>query len=216
MLKRATRCQELCHVHPLTAVAQGAAIHAARLSSCVPIYELQSALLLDVLPYSIGILVSPSSSSSSPLQGGSDFVPVLSQYASVPATGSVRFALANNEQTGVTVPVVECIDEDCRQIEMINTFQFLLHKLPPEDLRTISTRFVEIRIHFTELGQLIVTAIDEHDPEHQRKYNLLGDNTTTSAAPFNAPPLGLVVTAISLAVLYVAVKLAFHEVELKQ
>lgn len=116
----------------------------------------------------------------------------------------------------MTVPVVECIDVSSGQFEMIQTFQFLLRKLSAEELQSISVRFVEIRIRFTELGQLIVTAVDEHDPDHQRKYHLFGDDVVrTSKLPSEAPPVGLVVTVISLAILYVAVKLAFHEVELK-
>jgi hypothetical protein len=159
-----------------------------------------------------------------PSENRSDFVPVLAQYASVPATGSVRFALANKEQTGVTVPVVECIDDGGghRQFETIETFQFLLRKLSMEELQSLSERFVEIRIRFTELGQLIVTAVDEHDPDHRRKYQLVGDADDEGRSkglprPIeDAPPVGLIVTAVSLVILYVAVKLAFHEVELKR
>jgi molecular chaperone DnaK (HSP70) len=230
LLRRATGCQELCQVHPLTAVAQGAAIHAARLSSCVPARELRSALLLDALPYAIGVKMAPPPTASAspalalpPSENRSFFVPVLAQYASVPATGSVRFALANKEQTGVTVPVVECIDDSGghRQFETIETFQFLLRKLSMEELQSLSERFVEIRIRFTELGQLIVTAVDEHDPDHRRKYQLVGDADDEGRSKElprpseDAPPVGLIVTAVSLAILYVAVKLAFHEVELK-
>jgi molecular chaperone DnaK (HSP70) len=219
MLRRVTRREELCQVHPLTAVAQGTAIHAARLSNCVPIHELQSALLLDALPYAIGVVVSASSTMPSSQLDEGEFVPVLAQYASVPAQGSVKFALADKAQTGVTVPVVERIDDGTNvpRLEKIQSFQFLLRKLSAEQLRAVSTRYVEIRIQFTEIGQLFVTVVDELDPEHQRRYKLQpsDDAAARLVASNDAPPLGLILTTLALAILYIAVKLSFHEAKLK-
>lgn len=219
MLRRVTHRDELCQVHPLTAVAQGTAIHAARLSNCVPIHELQSALLLDALPYAIGVMVPSSSTMPSSHLDDCDFVPVLAQYASVPSLGSVKFALADKAQTGVTVPVVERIDDGTNvpRLEKIQSFQFLLRKLTPEQLRAVSTRYVEIRIQFTEIGQLFVTAVDELDPEHQRRYNVQPSDDVAAklVASSDAPPLGLILTTLALAILYIAVKLSFHEAELK-
>ena len=194
-----TGCSNLCSVHPLTAVARGTAIHAARISSCVPLHELQSALLLDALPYAIGVLSATDN----------EFVPVLSQYARIPAQGVVSFELADKWQTGVTVKVVELVEGDC--FVEIQSFQFLLHRLKPRKLQQIDTRWIQLQMDFTELGQLVATVIDELDPEHQRRFLLRPDTSDAETLP-----VGLILTCAALAVLYVAVKVAFHEVEIKE
>eukprot|EP00978_Attheya_sp_CCMP212_P017512 scaffold46682_cov37-Attheya_sp.AAC.3 len=183
-----TSVPELCtSVPPHAAVAQGAAIQAAIRSKKVPRHELRSALMLDALPHTIGILGGGSSEHSPPnnddttssatlqYDNKSDMVPILNRHAPLPAMGYATFFLSTVDQKGVTVMVVEDVGTDSL-LQPVGTFSFLLHKLTPNqqsklhrDQDGVPQRSVDIGLTMETDGKLIVSIYDEHDPDHVLK-----------------------------------------------
>lgn len=204
---------ELClSVNAMSAVAQGTAIQAAIESNLVPMHEIRSALMLDSLPYAIGVLTSPD-----------HFVPVLPQDARLPAKGIVKFALADVNQKGVTVVAAEQIGPD--QYETIQEFTFLLHRLTHRQILEMQshneTRSVDIGMAMQTTGQLVVSLFDGKDPEHLRKKKRQERGVIVADQPLaylqeeifgvGSDQFGLIVAAVVLLVLYVAGKIAFAE-----
>jgi len=223
---------ELCRsVHPMSAVAVGTAIQAAIDSKLVPLHSLKAAMMLDALPYAIGVLTTPDGATSE----RHHFIEVLSKDASLPATGSAQFQLARVEQAGVTVQVVELVDDiddgvvsgDKIHYEPVHTFNFLLHRLPIKELEVMSTRSVEIEITMKQTGELVVSIFDNLDPEQAAIRRRRGNSTVTEVRSNNQlgyEPGGgagvlpkeqqaLVVLLVVLVFLYVAAKMAFNDIE---
>lgn len=161
---------ELCvSVNPMSAVAQGAAIQAAIDSRLVPLYEVRSAMMLDTLPYAIGILTADDK-----------FVEVLPQHAKLPAKGFAAFQLASASQPGISFRVVEFINEELSGQTLTSTsftsyhpikeFSFLLHRLTRQGLEDLDgMRSVQIGMIMRTSGELVVSIFDPNDPEHLAK-----------------------------------------------
>jgi molecular chaperone DnaK (HSP70) len=212
---------ELCFsVNPMRAVAEGAAIKAAVESKLVPLHELKSAMMLDTLPYAIGVLTSDN-----------HFVQILAQYASLPAKGFATFHLASIEQPGITLQAVECIDddnEDTIQIpsyQTIQEFTFLLHRLSMVQRDQMhGKRSVDVGMILRESGELVVSIFDPNDPEHIRKRRQLEGNDISINATsqgtlqyiaalqeYSKEQVFLVILCCFAFVFYVAVKILFPD-----
>ena len=214
---------ELCtSVNADSAVAQGAAIQAALLSSLVPPHELRSALMLDALPHSIGVKMDDGS-----------FLPILEKDSQLPAVGYASFSLADVHQPGVTIVAVENVGNDL-PCEKIGEFSFLLRKLSDEQLASLDNkRSVDIGMTMETDGKFIVSIFDPNDPEHRAKRRRYLKNKaatctndikldyhesttgTTSDDNWTKEETKLLLVPILLFIVYVVVKLAFHEVEAK-
>jgi len=157
---------ELCYsIKPEAAVAQGAAVQAAILSGCVPRHELRSALMLDALPHTLGVLV-PSDRKSSHDEA---YIPILQKDMTLPAMDCSTFYLADINQPGITVVAVEDVGDDF-PLQRVGEFTFLLRKLPDEEKASLGGRR-KIQVGFTveQSGKFIVSIFDEHDPDHLAK-----------------------------------------------
>mmetsp|Transcript_5633 Transcript_5633/g.12259 ORF Transcript_5633/g.12259 Transcript_5633/m.12259 type:complete len:956 (+) Transcript_5633:41-2908(+) len=145
--------------------AQGAAVQAAILSGCVPRHELRSALMLDALPHTLGVLV-PSDRKSSHDEA---YIPILQKDMTLPAMDCSTFYLADINQPGITVVAVEDVGDDF-PLQRVGEFTFLLRKLPDEEKASLGGRR-KIQVGFTveQSGKFIVSIFDEHDPDHLAK-----------------------------------------------
>ena len=200
------------------AVAQGTAIQAAIKSGLVPIAGLKSAMMLDALPHTLGVLVPGSET---------DYIPILAQDSVLPAMGYATFILADPNQAGVTVHAVE--DTGDGTLERVGEFSFLLRRLSDDQLKQLGgTRSVDIGFTMEVSGKLIVSIFDENDPEHVRKkqryqaakagnpVDSQGDKDgrsggSTMNVDNEEVPIGLLVGAVVLFLLYVIAKAAFHQ-----
>lgn len=183
---------ELCtSISAETAVAQGLATQAALISGIVPLWELRNAMMLDVLPHSIGVWVGGSMDNGNPDgkdNGGNRVsfskgqiihpdnsgrdqghcVSILEKDAPLPAMGSAAFTLAATSQSGVTVVAVERIGPgDIYQC--MGVFDFLLRRTDKEDRTADKSRQVQIGMTLETSGKFIVSVFDESDPEHREK-----------------------------------------------
>ena len=215
---------DLCLLRPLSAVAEGTAIQAAMDSHCIPLHEIKSGLMLDALPYSIGVLTAASK------HGKGHFVEVLHKDDNLPARGAATFELASAIQPGVTVSVVEKIDDvegnrkSGTMYESIKDFTFLLHRMTPAQLDHLGSarRTVDIEISMSSMGELAVRVFDPNDPEHARKrLAKAGDGRVESVLGYNVSSermtreqIVLLVLCVCLFVLYVMLKVAFNEIEI--
>lgn len=204
------RQKELCTtVHPLSAIAQGCAIHAARLSRHVPIHELRSALMLDTCPYAMGVLLD---------EGSRRFVEIIPRESALPATGTAEFQLARVDQPGITLQAVEKVKQsDSNDVQTthyvpIGDFTFLLHR--PESLASIQKRTVDIQMTLQPNGAFVVSIFDPLDPEHLRKRRHEEELKKATEARDDDATVShqemLLIAAIVIAVaIYTAVKLVF-------
>ena len=207
---------ELCtSINADSAVAQGAAIQAALRSGLVPPHELRSALMLDALPHSIGVQ----------LDDGT-FLAILEKDSPLPCMGYASFTLADVHQPGVRVVAVENVGDDL-PLEQIGEFTFLLRRLSEEQLAQLGNkRSVDIGMTMETDGKFIVSIFDPNDPEHlkkKRRYQKAKAAETGMVLDYHeeaADEVGvtwtreevrMMVIPILLFVLYVGVKLAFHE-----
>jgi molecular chaperone DnaK (HSP70) len=183
---------ELCtSISAETAVAQGLAIQAALLSGLVPLWELRNAMMMDVLPHSIGVWISPRinvNHNDSDDAGGEAvvsftkgqiinpntnqdshqgyYVPILEKDSPLPARGSAAFTLADVKQPGVTVIAVEQIGPG-DIFQCMGVFDFLLCRLEHNDDSKV--RQVKIGMALEESGEFTVSIFDEKDPDHRDK-----------------------------------------------
>jgi len=183
---------ELCtSISAETAVAQGLAIQAALLSGLVPLWELRNAMMMDVLPHSIGVWISPIinvNHHDSDDAGGEAvvpftkgqiinpttnqdshrgyYVPILEKDSPLPARGSAAFTLADVKQPGVTVIAVEQIGPG-DIFQCMGVFDFLLCRLEHNDDSKV--RQVKIGMALEESGEFTVSIFDEKDPDHRDK-----------------------------------------------
>jgi molecular chaperone DnaK (HSP70) len=218
---------ELCtSLNAETAVAQGAAIQAAVLSQEVPLSQLKSCLMLDALPYAMGVKV-----------GGEDgtFLEILHKNQQLPAMGYATFELADARQAGVTVEVVEDTTTTTAtttttggELVLVGTFTFLLRRMSDKELSALKDgkRTVDIGMTMESSGKFVCSIFDEHDPEHLRKRRkfqregggggALGYSEDIIIQDDDSVPLSLIVGCFTLFVLYVLAKLLFHEPEQTQ
>lgn len=177
---------ELCtSISAETAVAQGLAIQAALVSGLVPLWELRNAMMLDVLPHSIGVWVVNSGwdakkgapfSKGQMIQPRNDdgqcqgyYVPILQKDAPLPAKESATFTLASANQSGVTIIAAEHIGPG-DVFQCMGVFDFLLHRLAKDDTSDHSkVREVKIGMTLETNGEFIVSIFDENDPVHREK-----------------------------------------------
>ncbi|KAL3823236.1 hypothetical protein ACHAXA_003515 [Cyclostephanos tholiformis] len=181
---------ELCtSISAETAVAQGLAIQAALISGLVPLWELRNAMMMDVLPHSIGVWVSAidvkhggDARKVAPfakgqiihpeVDGGEDegyYVPILQKDAPLPAMGSAVFTLADARQSGVTVIAVEQIGPG-NVFQCMGVFDFLLCRLKGEDNSNHDkVRQVKIGMTLQTSGEFTVSIYDENDQDHREK-----------------------------------------------
>ena len=237
---------ELCtSLSAETAVSQGLAIQAALLSGQVPLWELRNAMMLDVLPHSIGVWIDANErykpGEGAPFQKGEiidggdncrgHYVPVLAKDATLPALGNAMFTLADIHQPGLTVVAVEEIAPGIYQC--MGVFDFLLHRLDPQKFRE-GLRLVKIGMSLDESGQFQVSFYDEKDPEHRakkRRYleqidnDELPDETVKRELAHlyeneeeyvrSSTEIGLIIFCVVVFALYIGAKIAFHEVDLE-
>jgi molecular chaperone DnaK (HSP70) len=193
--------KELCtSVHPMSAVAQGTCVQAVM--TVLPAHQLVSAMMLDTLPYAIGILCRDD-----------QFISVLPAGATLPAKGRATFALERANQQGVTVATVEAImnqgDDEEVLYEPIQEFTFLLHRCTTkndEGAMPNAVREIDIGMLMKPSGELVVSILDPNDPEHvARNGGVLPDHTSSTPRE-QVVLMGL---CIVLFVLYAMVKIAF-------
>lgn len=178
---------ELCtSISAETAVAQGLAIQAALVSGLVPLWELRNAMMMDVLPHSIGVWVSSigvkhgkNAGKVAPFTKGQIihpevdgesqgyYVPILQKDSPLPAMGSAAFALAAADQSGVTVISVEQIGPG-DVFQCMGVFDFLLCRLNERDDRD-KVRQLKIGMTLETSGEFTVSIYDEKDPDHREK-----------------------------------------------
>ncbi|KAL7473955.1 hypothetical protein ACHAXS_014294 [Conticribra weissflogii] len=174
-----------------TAVAQGLAIQAALISGAVPLWELRNAMMLDVLPHSIGVWVIHHAGSNN--DGGASgyakgapfskgdilepdtnpkheghYVPILVKDAPLPAVGNATFTLADIDQPGVTIVAVEKIGPG-EVYQCMEVFHFLLYRLDDETRKSLDARNVEVGMTLETSGKFVVSIFDENDPEHRER-----------------------------------------------
>jgi len=163
---------DLCTaLNPAAAVAHGAAIQAAIISGYVPRHEIMSALMLDALPHTIGILVEmpPLGNENEKVDQGEEFIPVLFKDDPLPTSNYKTFQLSHASQKGVTIPVVEFVGGGY-PYQTIGELTFLLHKLSNEELdRVGSVRTVDVAMAVDSDGNLTVSLFDWNDPDHLAK-----------------------------------------------
>ncbi|KAL3786378.1 hypothetical protein ACHAW5_004775 [Stephanodiscus triporus] len=180
---------ELCtSISAETAVAQGLAIQAALVSGLVPLWELRNAMMMDVLPHSIGVWVSSifvthdmDARKVAPFTKGQIihpevdgenqgyYVPILQKDAPLPAMGNADFTLAAADQPGVTVIAVEQIGPG-DVFQCMGVFDFLLCRLTEEDDgEYVKVRQVKIGMTLVTSGEFTVSVYDEKDPDHREK-----------------------------------------------
>jgi molecular chaperone DnaK (HSP70) len=161
----------------------GTATHAAMISGQVPLYEILSALTLDSLPHTIGVLTvdnTKNTSARSDLkrlhQFEHHFFPILMKDSPLPSSNYKTFELADPYQKGITVHVVEYVGAGVglHEYEHIGEFTFLLHKLSStqnrhEALNSNMKRAVDVAISVDRDGNLNVSIFDWNDPEHVMK-----------------------------------------------
>ncbi len=175
---------ELCtSVSAETAVAQGLAIQAALVSGLVPLWELRNAMMLDVLPHTIGVwIVNPGwdVKKGAPFNKGQIiqpqnndqcqgyFVPILLKDSPLPSMGSATFTLASANQSGVTIIAAEQIGPGS-EFQVMGVFDFLLHRLTKEDRAYSNVREVKVGMTLETSGEFIVSIFDANDPAHREK-----------------------------------------------
>ena len=199
---------ELCSsLNAEGAVAQGAAIQAAIKSGMVPISELRSAMMLDALPHTIGVLLPDQVS----------YVPVLEKNSQLPAMGFATFTLAGVHQQGVTVVAVEDVGES---LERVGEFSFMLRRLSDEELKKMNgQRTVDIGMTMEPSGKFIVSIFDENDPEHLRKKQKYQRQKggalgyVEKEIKDDGVPTPLIIACVFIFLIYVGVKLTFHDPE---
>lgn len=152
------------------AVVEGAAIQSALQSGLVPRHVVRNAMMLDVLPHPIGVLIHPS-------EGKEEiYVPILERGMALPAMNFASFRLAALDQRGVTIIAVEDVGDDF-ELERLGEFTFLLHRLSEEELTCIEKergggcggRMVDVGMTVETNGRFIVRIFDKNDPEHLKK-----------------------------------------------
>jgi len=149
-------------VNAMAAVSQGAAIQAAVKSGLVPLNEIKSAMMLDVTPYSIGVLTSDS-----------HFCEVIPRDTPLPASGVATFELADAHQPGVSFQAVEQIEGGA--FSLIGEYTFLLHRMNS----FVGIRNVDISMKLMTTGEFVVSICDPNDPEHATHRNHYEDDTCT-------------------------------------
>ncbi|KAL7531031.1 hypothetical protein ACHAXR_003814 [Thalassiosira sp. AJA248-18] len=170
-----------------TAVAQGLAIQAALVSGTVPLWELRNAMMLDVLPHSIGVWVGGIDCDSGGVRNEKQFtkgqiiqprndrrhhghfLQILRKDSPLPAMGNANFNLASKDQSGVTVIAVEHIGPG-EIYQCMGVFDFLLHRIrKTDDSGDQEARKVKIGMSLETSGKFVVSIFDESDPEHREK-----------------------------------------------
>ena len=178
---------ELCtSISAETAVAQGLAIQAALVSGLVPLWELRNAMMLDVLPHSIGVWVVGGNhgvcvGKGAPFVKGQiiqpnedkthqgHYVQILQKDAPLPSMGSSTFTLAAAGQSGITVIAAEHIGPG-NVFQCMGVFDFLLRRSGKEGGGCDrAARQLEIGMTLETSGKFIVSVFDESDPEHREK-----------------------------------------------
>ena len=178
-----------------TAVAQGLGIQAALVSGLLPLWELRNAMMLDVVPHTIGVWVGDHTGTTATAthagaapftkgqiiqregsEGGQlrpyHFVPIIRKDDPLPAMGSATFTLASLKQPGISVVAVEQIGPG-DTFQCMGVFDFLLHCLPSDDVdleEETAIRQVEIGMLLDTAGKFIVSVFDNNDPEHREKW----------------------------------------------
>ena len=239
-------------LNPLSSVAQGLAIHAALASHHIPVHELRSAMMLDCTPHAVGVqLLQGDTQSGTATSGSSRFVEIIPRNTLLPAMGTQTFVLASTTQPGVTIRAVEeLLDEDDdddgageerRRYVPLRTedFTFLLRQLSLEQIRTLSTRTIEVGMKLDTDGNFIVSVFDANDPEHvfkrkrfaqqqQHKKEGLGGGNEADRSDFeyvkeliragkpaaeeenfSNEQVRLIAALVGIVILYIAVKIAF-------
>ena len=214
---------DLClSVNAMAAVAQGCAVQAAIRSRAVPLHELRSAMMLDTVPHDIGVMVEETG----------NFVRIIPKDAVLPASGSAIFQLASPTQNGVTVNAMERVEDrndsvdnnDSSKYVDLGTFTFILHRLTETQLAALEDqRDVEITMTLKESGEFVVAVFDENDPEQTRRRKRSKQSATGQTLRYESEgsnltqqEIMLIGVCIMLAILYVALKLMFHEVQAAQ
>ena len=212
---------------PPAAVALGAATQAAIISGHVPQHELMSALMLDALPHTIGILVEDETMVDDQKQKTmGKFVPVLFKDSTFPSSNYKTFELLDPRQTGVTIQIVEHVGGGY-DYEKISDFTFLLHKLSIKEIQRVGPkRTIDVAISVDCDGNFTVSVFDWNDPEHlakRRRYlskkgeliqeiaNNAWDGSCLTHEKVPWDQWLLLLACFLLGALYIVAKLIFHD-----
>lgn len=176
-------------------------------------------------PYAKGEMMRPDDGGTR----GGHFVPILVKDAPLPAAGSAPFALAAVDQSGITVVAAERVGPG-EVYQCMGVFDFLLHR-PDGDV--CGAREVEVGMRLEPSGEFRVSVFDECDPEHRekrRRYQreksqpdgdpgAIGNEVEgyyeeeEERHTCTGTEIGLVIFCVILFSLYVAARVAFHDVE---
>uniref|UniRef100_A0A7S2W6M9 Uncharacterized protein n=1 Tax=Mucochytrium quahogii TaxID=96639 RepID=A0A7S2W6M9_9STRA len=117
LLELVPSCKELCtNVQADRAVSQGAAIQAAILSG-VDRYTLSKVLMLDALPYSVGLEA-----------GDGKFVPMLNRNSKMPCSESKIFTTHRDYQRAITIDIFEGEDPIARTNRWVDYRDFVVEQ----------------------------------------------------------------------------------------
>lgn len=188
-------------VHPVSAVAQGAAIQAAWLSHSIPFHALEGALMLDTTPYPLGILQSAVRGVPQQIILSRDphdvFFELIPRDSRLPAMGSMTFGVS--DPRGVTVLAVEYVPEEDLFV-VLNEFSFLLRRT------AVKERSIEVGMRLTEQGEVLVSIFDANDPDHVRARGIVATVEDTS---LSKEQWSLLVGCFVLFGMYVILKIQF-------
>ena len=156
------------------------------------------------------------------------FVEVIARDAALPARGRATFALDDPAQPGVTVVAVEDVGDSnrIRGYQVVGSFRFLLHRLPPGMLAPGETRTVEVGMCLDGDGRFTVSVYDANDPEHVEKRKRALETKGEDANGFGDVDAAMpattaqgeqvflaVLCAVVVVVLYMGVRVVFSQME---
>lgn len=211
-------------LNPMSSVAQGLAVQAAIASKEIPMHKLKSAMMLDCVPHAIGVQLP--SVDGKERDGGDNFVEIIPRNTLLPAMGSATFVLADKQQSGVTIRAVEEVGESKYELMSKEDFSFVLRKLSNLQSEKISERSIQVGMKLDVDGRFIVSIFDENDPEQVRKrgrferikngevvgeLDYVKDMVLAESNDITTEQFTLIITLISLFVLYVAIKISFTD-----
>lgn len=196
---KAPKANILTDVNPFTPVSIGACIRASIEAGEREEWEVKRDWG-DLVPFDLGV------------GEGRSFVKVVEAGAKTPVRKMVKFETETAEQPGVTVSLYEKIRDD--KFALVGTFLFMLHRPTSEQLESLKgVRCLELWVELGTDGSVKVEIFDELDPEHRRKW---GRSTGEVDKGLSGTETVLGIFIFVLVALYLAVRIAFNEIQIEE
>ena len=190
-------------VNPFSCVAIGAALKGAVTSGRIEGWELDNALMSEILPHRMGVV------------GEEDtLITVCEAGSTLPCRCSAVFEVADVDQGGVVFAIGEDVGE---KIEGVGEFRFMLWRLSGEQKREIENeeggvRRVELFLGVDCEGKVVVEIYDKYDPEHVKKFGKGGEDTDLDIEKEGGGEAWMIGLCVVLFLCYVAVRVSFNVV----